>query len=262
MLLTLDIGNTHIVVGLFEGPRLAAHWRLMTDRNRTSDELRLDIRGLLGEANVDGSRIVGIAVSSVVPSLNQPLLDGLGAFSDAPIRFLSAANSPILLHVDDPRSVGADRIANCIGAHHLIDGPALVIDFGTAVTFDLVSETGAFLGGAIAPEMLLAARALFDRAAQLHAVVLDVPPSVVGKTTEANLQAGIVLGFLDLVDGLIKRFRREVDGALTVISTGGRGKLFAEQLSGIETYVPFLTVDGLRLWWEDEPATRRRGRAT
>ena len=253
MLLTLDIGNTNIVVGLFDGSRLAAHWRLTTDRNRTSDELRLDIRNLLGEANVNGSRIRGIAIASVVPSLNEPLLDGLGAFSDAPIRFLSAASSPIPLRVDNPRSVGADRIANCIAAHHLVSAAALVIDFGTAVTFDLVSKEGAFLGGAIAPEMLLAARALTNRAAQLHAVILDVPCSVIGKTTEANLQAGVVLGFLDLVDGLIKRFRREADDELVVIATGGRGKLFAERLEEIETYAPFLTVDGLRLWWEAGP---------
>ena len=250
MLLTLDVGNTHIVVGLFDGPQLTAHWRLTTDRNRTSDELRLDIRNLLSEANVDGTRIRGVAISSVVPSLNQPLLDGLGAFSDAPVRFLSASRSPIPLHVDDPRSVGADRIANCIAAHNLVSGPALVIDFGTAVTFDLVSQDGAFLGGAIAPEMRLAARALTNRAAQLHAVTLDVPPSVIGKTTETNLQAGVVLGFLDLVDGLIRRFRCEAGQGLTVLATGGRGKLFAERLDQIETYVPFLTVEGLRLWWE------------
>lgn len=254
MLLTVDIGNTHIVVGLFDGSQLAAHWRLTTDRRRTSDELRLDIRNLLNEANVDGSSIRGIAVASVVPSLNHPLADGLGVFSEAPIRFLSAAESPIPLRVDDPRSVGADRIANCIAAHHLVDGPALVIDFGTAVTFDLVSKAGEFLGGAIAPEMMLAARALTDRAAQLHAVLLDVPESVIGKTTDANLQAGIVLGFLDLVDGLIKRFRREVGDKLTVLATGGRGKLFAECLKEIESYVPFLTVDGLRLWWEADPS--------
>lgn len=250
MLLTLDIGNTNILVGLFDGSSLTAHWRLTTDRNRTGDELRLDIRSLLKEADVDGTRIRGVAVSSVVPSLNQPLINGLGAFSDAPIRFLSAANCPIPLQVDDPRAVGADRIANCIAAHDLVRGPALVIDFGTAVTFDLVSKDGAFLGGAIAPEMLLAARALTDRAAQLHAVALDVPDSVVGKTTEANLQAGIVLGFFDLVDGLVKRFQREADEKLTVIATGGRGKLFADRLDRIETYVPFLTVEGLRLWWE------------
>ncbi len=250
MLLTLDVGNTHIVVGLFNGPKLTAHWRLTTDRNRTSDELRLDIRNLLGEANADGTRIRGIAVSSVVPSLNQPLLDGLGAFSDAPVRFLSPNRSPIPLHVEDPRSVGADRIANCIAAHDLVNGPALVIDFGTAVTFDLVSEDGAFEGGAIAPAMQLAATALTNRAAQLYAVTLDVPPSIIGKTTETNLQAGIVLGFLDLVDGLIRRFRREAGQELTVIATGGRGKLFAERLDLIEMYVPFLTVEGLRLWWE------------
>jgi len=157
---------------------------------------------------------------------------------------------PLRFACDDPSRIGADRIANAIGGHALHGGPILVIDFGTATTFDLVSEDGAFLGGAIAPEMHLTARALTDRAAQLHAVALDVPKSVIGKTTAENLRAGIVLGFLDLIDGLISRFRAEYRADLRVAATGGRGKLFYEHLDAIERYEPFLTLTGLQRWWQ------------
>jgi type III pantothenate kinase len=250
MLLTYDVGNTNIVVGLFEGDRLLAHWRFASDRNRTGDELRLTTRSLLAEANVAPSAIEGIAVASVVPSLNTPLRQGLASLIDGPIRFLNADSSPIPLRVDQPTSVGADRIANCIAGHALYGGPLLVLDFGTAINFDLIAEDGAFLGGAIAPEMRLAARALTETAAQLHSVELTIPRSVVGKSTARNLQAGVVLGYLDLVNGLIARFRAEVASDLPVLATGGLGQLFHEQLDVIEHYDPFLTQKGLQLWWE------------
>jgi len=250
MLLTYDVGNTNIVVGLFDGDRLRAHWRFGSDRNRTGDELRLTTRSLLAEAGVEPTTIDGIAVASVVPSLNVPLRGGLAALIDGPVRFLTADTSPIALRVDQPQNVGADRIANCIAGHALHGGPLLVLDFGTAINFDLVSEDGAFLGGAIAPEMRLAARALTETAAQLHSVELTIPKSVVGKNTERNLQAGVVLGYLDLVDGLIARFREEVAPDLPVLATGGKGQLFHEQLDAIEHFDPFLTQKGLQLWWE------------
>jgi len=165
------------------------------------------------------------------------------------IRFLTHRSSPIELRVDEPWSVGADRIANSFAGYALHGGPILVIDFGTATTFDLVSEDGAFLGGAIAPEMHLTARALTDRAAQLPSVALDLPDSVVGKTTAENLRAGIVFGFLDLVDGLIARFRAEVSGDLKVVATGGKGELFYRELDAIGLYDPHLTLTGLLRWW-------------
>jgi len=151
--------------------------------------------------------------------------------------------------------VGADRIANCIAAHTLYGGPILVLDFGTATTFDLVAEDGSFLGGAIAPEMRLAARALTERAAQLHSVELKVPETVIGKNTVTNIQAGVVLGYLDLVDGLIRRFRNEVGTPLQVIATGGKGELFYRHLDSIQLYDPVLTLKGLRMWWSDDGNT-------
>jgi type III pantothenate kinase len=250
MLLALDIGNTNIVVGLFEGEALVGHWRLTTDRHRTADELRLTMTSLLHDAGIPAEKVAGIAIASVVPSLHLPLVNGFEPLFACAPRFLLAADEPIPLRVEEPHAVGADRIANCIAAHARYEGSVLVIDFGTAVTFDLVDPEGAFLGGAIAPEMRLAAKALVDRAAQLFSVDLDVPPSVIGRTTADNLRAGIAFGFLDLVAGLIARFRAEVEGPLRVIATGGNGELFARHLDAIEAYDPFLTLEGLRLWWE------------
>jgi len=249
MLLAFDVGNTNLVVGLFDGDRLRGHWRFTTDRNWTADELRLTTRSLLAEIGVAPGDVGGVAVASVVPTLDRPLREGLEQLASVPVRFLTHESCGIELRVKEPWSVGADRIANALGGHGLHGGPLLVIDFGTATTFDLVSEDGAFLGGAIAPEMHLAARALTDRAAQLHAVSLDLPETVIGKTTAENLRAGVVFGFLDLVAGLIARFRAEYRADLTVIATGGKGRLFYEQLDGIECYEPFLTLSGLERWW-------------
>ena len=250
MLLAYDLGNTNTVVGLFDGRELAAHWRFTTERDRTADELRLTTRSLLAENQVTPAQVEGIAVASVVPSLNRPLRKGLERLTAGEISFLTHENSPIELRVEEPWSVGADRIANSIAGHALHGGPILVIDFGTATTFDLVSEDGAFLGGAIAPEMHLTARALTDRAAQLPSVALEVPNTVIGKTTAENIQAGVVFGFLDLIDGLIARFRAECPGTLKVLTTGGKGELFYQQLDAIEFYDPFLTLIGLRHWWQ------------
>ena len=250
ILLAVDVGNTNIVIGIFRQGKLAGHCGFPPDRARPSEEIRLTLRGLFEEVGIERSQIEGAAVASVVPSLSQPLRSALSAFAGDRVRCLNADTSPIELRVDEPWSVGADRIANCVAGYRMHGGPILAIDFGTAVTFDLVSEDGAFLGGAIAPEMRLAARALFDRAAQLHSVPLEIPGSVIGKTTASNIQSGIVLGFLDMVDGLIARFRREVGDSLRVVATGGKGKLFHQEIDAIDLYEPFLTLDGLRICWE------------
>lgn len=249
MLLVIDIGNTNIVLGVFDKDVLVHQWRVTTDRNRTADELRLTARSLLSEATIKPEDIRGVAVASVVPSLNGPVKRAFESLGTGQIQFLNSQTTPIALNVEAPHTVGADRIANCIAAHALHGGPILVLDFGTATTFDLADEQGNFVGGAIAPEMRLAARALTDRAAQLHAVELTVPDSVIGKNTMTNIQAGVVLGYLDLVDGLIQRFRREVEKPISVLATGGKGKLFFDQLDTIEHYDPVLTLKGLKIWW-------------
>jgi len=254
MILTGDVGNTQTVLGLFDGDDLVEHWRLTTDRNRTCDELAILVRRLLKDSERPTEDVGAVALSSVVPSLYRTLHGGLEKVFGTEPQFLTPSNCGVELAVDEPHAVGADRIANTIAAFDHVGGACLVIDFGTATNFDLVSEDGAFLGGAIAPEMEIAARALTDRAAQLHAFPLEIPTSVVGKTTTANLQSGIVLGFLDLVDGLIGRFLGEVPEIGRVIATGGKAELFAENLDSIDEYVPFLTLSGLRLWWESKEA--------
>jgi type III pantothenate kinase len=257
MLLVLDVGNTNMVFGVFRGMDLVRQWRVTTDRNRTGDELRLITRSLLAEIGADPSEIVGVAIASVVPALNLPLTRAFETLVPVPVAFLTSATSSIGLRVETPHTVGADRIANAIGGHATYGGPLLVIDFGTAVTFDLVSEEGAFLGGAIAPEMSLAAHALTERAAQLHAVELTIPDSVIGKSTATNIQAGVVLGYIDLVGGLIRRFREEASADLRVVATGGRGEMYYRQIDAIELYDPVITLKGLRIWW-----SRRAERAS
>jgi len=248
MILVGDVGNTQTVLGLFDGDDFIEHWRLTTDRNRTCDELAIFVRRLLKDSNHPADGVRAVALSSVVPSLYRTLHGGLQKVFGIEPQFLTPENSGIRLDVKERLAVGADRIANTIAAHEHVGGPCLVIDFGTATNFDLVGGDGAFLGGAIAPEMQIAARGLIERAAQLHSVSLDVPSTVLGKTTTENLQSGIVLGFLDLVDGLIRRFRAEIPEIERVIATGGKAELFADNLTSIDEYVPFLTLRGLKAW--------------
>ncbi len=262
MILAYDIGNTNVVIGLFDGERIAGRWRFTTRRERTADEMRLEARSVLAEAGVRPEEIEGIAVASVVPALAPPLAAGLRSLCSSEVLWIDARTAPIRLDVDEPWSVGADRIADCVAGYALLGGPLLIIDFGTAVTFNLVSRDGAFLGGAIAPEMRLAADALTQRAAQLFSVSLDVPESVVGRTTASNLRAGLVLGTFDLVAGLIARFRREVGADLRVLATGGKGELYHKHIEAIEHYDADLTLKGVRLCWERSRAdgrTRPRG---
>lgn len=255
MLLAVDVGNTNIVVGLWDADRLVGRWRFSTHPHRTADELRLDVRSALLEAGLRTPTVDGAVVACVVPALRPSLDAALRPLVATDVLWIDAAASPLRLDVAEPWSVGVDRIVDCVAGFARYGGPLLVIDFGTAATFNLVSREGAFLGGAIAPEMRVAADALTARAAQLFAVPLDAPATVVGKTTVANLQAGVVLGFLDLVDGLIRRFRAEAGPSLRVLATGGKGELYYRHLDAIEFYDPDLTLEGLRLCWERAQAS-------
>jgi len=250
LLLTIDVGNTTISLGLFREEELVEEFRLSTLRERTPDELGMEIAGLLNGRGITPERIAAAMVCSVVPPLNPKLVYGLKKHLDLEPQFLDHSSSPIELAVEEPLAVGPDRIADSIAAYHLFGGPVLVIDFGTAMTFDLVSEDGKFLGGAIAPEMELTAEMLVRRTALLPEVDLHIPTSVIGKTTAENLRAGFVLGFLELIRGLIRRFQEEYGKELRVIATGGKGEFFAQQLPEIERYEPYLTLHGLRIAWE------------
>ncbi len=249
MLLTVDVGNTTISLGVFDGQKLLGDWRLSTTAKRTPDELGVMIDGLL-RRNLDPKAIDHVIVCSVVPHLNEPLNYAFSRFFGKQPVFLNNTLGLVALEVDDPATVGADRIADCLAGFCLFGGPLLIIDFGSASTFDLVSDSGAFLGGAIAPEMSAASYSLFTKTALLPEVELTLPPSVIGKNTNDNLQAGVVLGFLDLIGGLIQRFKLEIGHSLKVVATGGRGGFYQEHIDAIEIYEPHLTLIGLRLAWE------------
>ncbi|MFB6290346.1 MAG: type III pantothenate kinase [Candidatus Bipolaricaulia bacterium] len=258
MFLGLDVGNTNVTIGCFRGEELVHTWRISTDQGVTSDELGINIRSLLLASEVEPEEITDTVISSVVPSLNKGLKNGLHRYLGLSPTFLKPVDNGIVgLRVDEPEAVGPDRVANVIGGMEIYGGPGLVIDFGTATSFELYSEDGDFMGGAIAPEMETALEALVERAALLHEVELDLPPSVIGRTSVDNINSGFVLGFIEMVEGLIERFEDEFDSELRVIATGGKGRLFFRQIDQIQYFEKDLVLEGLRLWREktkDKPS--------
>jgi len=250
MILALKVGNTTIAVGVFDGEELRAHWQLATRYDSTPDELGMGLVSFLQAYGLEAENIEGIIVSSVVPPLNWTISRASERYFGREALFLDHRWGLVPMEVREPERVGTDRIADCLAGHRLYGGPLLIIDFGTATTFNLVSEDGRFIGGAIAPTMELTAEMLIKYTAQLFKVELIPPPSVIGKDTAEHLQSGIVLGFIELVEGLIRRFREEFKEPFRVIATGGRGEFFKEKISAIEIYDPFLTLKGLRIAWE------------
>ena len=251
MLLAVDIGNTNIVIGVYEQQQLKCHWRLASDRRKTEDEYGLLLRLLCHYEGIEPPDIKAAVISSVVPSLIQvfeamvkkqyrcqPLLVGPGVKTGMPIRF------------ENPREVGADRIVNGVAAFERYGGPAIVVDFGTATTFDAISAQGEYLGGAIAPGIEIATEALFARAAKLPRVELVRPPRVIGRNTVAGMQAGIVYGFIGQVDGIVTRMKAELGGRAVVVATGGLGDFIGAEASCIDKIDPMLTLEGLRIIYE------------
>ena len=251
MLLAIDVGNTNVVLGLLEGEKLVQTWRLGTHQEYTSDECAAIIRSLFDLAQIDRACVDSAIISCVVPPLLpifertctksfrcQPLVVGPGIRSGMPIR------------VDNPPEVGADRIANSVAAHHLLGGPVIAIDFGTAITFDCVSRAGEFVGGAILPGLLVSLDALVERASKLSSVELVRPPHVVGRNTRHMLQSGMLYGHAGMIDSMVERIRAEIGAEAKVVATGGLAHLIAEQARTIERVEPFLTLEGLRLIFE------------
>jgi type III pantothenate kinase len=265
MLLAIDVGNTETVVGLFAddlgeagsdtGPRdgneptgLAHHWRLSTVAERTADEHALLLTQLLDLDGLDmDSTVSGIAVTSSVPLVTANLRQMVSRWFDVPAVVLEPgvkSGMPILY--DNPKEVGADRIANAVGAHDLFGGPCVVVDLGTATTFDAISEAGEYLGGAITPGVVISLDALFANAALLRRVELIEPRSVIGKSTVESIQSGTLYGFAAQVDGLCRRFAAEL-GECTVVATGGLSELISPYSEEIEYVEPWLTLHGLRI---------------
>ncbi len=266
MLLTIDAGNTQTVVGLFRGHELLDHWRIATDADRTSDELALMVQQFLGfhgfsfalpstdeplaGGKSEARSITGIAICSGVPRVTAELRQMTQRYFGFPALVLEPGvrtGMPILY--DNPKEVGADRIANAVGAYELYGGPTIIVDFGTATTIEAVSEAGEYLGGAIFPGVEIAMDALFGRAAGLRRVELQAPKHVIGKSTAESIQSGTIYGFSAQVDGIVDRFVAEL-GECTVISTGGLADLISPHARTVQHYEPWLTLYGLRIIFE------------
>jgi type III pantothenate kinase len=246
VLLAVDVGNTQTVLGLFDGDRLVEHWRVATDARRTGDELGVTLAGFVDFETVDG-----VCVSSSVPALVRAYEAFAERWAEAPILVLApGVRTGIGIRYDDPRDVGPDRIANAVAAAARYGAPCIVVDFGTSTNFDALSADGDFVGGVLAPGVEISIDALFARAARLTRVDLAEPPTVIGKTTAAALQAGLLYGFAGLVDGIVERMRGELGETAQVIATGGLAELIAPHARTVERVDPFLTLEGLRLVWE------------
>lgn len=251
MLLTIDVGNTNIVLGLYQGAELIGDWRMRTDAQMTADELSLTVRGLLGSHADD---VTGISALSTVPAVLRELRVMLGRYYARVPKVVvePGVRTGVPLLVDNPREVGADRLVNTLAAHHLHKTACVVVDFGTSTNVDAISARGEFLGGAFAPGIEISVDALAERAAALRKVELVPPRSVIGKNTVECLQSGILYGFAGQVDGLVRRIVKELstDGEVAVLATGGLAPLVLNESDTITHHVPDLTLLGLRLVFE------------
>jgi type III pantothenate kinase len=246
MLLAVDVGNTQTVFGLYDGSELTEHWRIATERNRSGDELGASYKSFL-----DLGRIDGIVLSSTVPQLSRSYAEFAERYTSAELLELGpGVKTGIPVRYDDPREVGPDRIANAVAAADRYGAPCIVVDFGTSTNFDVVSADAEYVGGVLAPGIEVSMEALFERAARLRKVDFIEPASVIGKTTVAALQSGVVYGFAGQVDGIVKAIRGELGEDARAIATGGLAELIYPHAATIERVDPFLTLEGLRLVWE------------
>lgn len=251
MLMTIDIGNTNISLGVYEGKELGPCWRVATDHNRMPDEYGLQIDGLLKHENLTPGDITGVCMASVVPGLTGVFLQACREYLNLePLVVDAGVKTGVNILYETPKSVGADRIVDAVAVQHLYGGPACVVDFGTGTTFDAISAEGDYLGGAIAPGIGIAADALFQRAAKLPRVDLITPPSVIGRNTPHAIQSGLIFGYVGLVEGMVARFREELGPDMKVISTGGLTEIIARETDVIDIVAPWLTLDGLRIIWD------------
>jgi type III pantothenate kinase len=251
MLLVADVGNTNTKMGVFDGPRLVASWRLTTRREQTADEYGLVIEAALRTRGLDRAQIHGIAISNVVPPVQQ-ILEWMCEqyFGLEPYFVQAGVNSPLPLVVEAPREVGADRVVDAFAATMLYGAPLIVVNLGTATTFDCVNDRGEFIGGAIAPGIATSVDALMSRAARLYRVELVRPKEAIGRNTATNIQSGVIYGYAGLVDGIIARMKTEMGGAPKVIGTGGLVSLVAGVAASIEHVNDDLRLEGLRILWE------------
>jgi type III pantothenate kinase len=256
-LLVIDIGNTNVSLGVFEYPtgdspaELTHHWRVSTHREQTSDELGITLLALFQQEGLEASAVTDVIVSSVVPPL-QPIWERVSTklFDRPPLLVGPGIRTGMPVRYENPHEVGADRIVNAVAAYDIFGSATIAVDFGTATTFDCVSDAGEYLGGAIFPGIHISMEALFDRASKLHRVELARPRSVIGKTTTGALQSGLLYGYAGVIDSMVSRIRPELGEHAHVIATGGLAARIASETKSIERIEPFLTLQGLRLLFE------------
>jgi len=248
MLLVFDVGNSNIVVGIFNEEKLLRSWRLSTERNQTGDEYEIKIRSLLSTAQISVEDITDVIISSVVPPL-MPALELMTAncFGTRPLVVEPGIKTGLSILYDNPREIGADRIVNAVAGYELYGGPLIIIDFGTATTFCVIDDEGRWTGGAISPGIGISAEALFQQASRLPRIELVKPKQVVGRNTVAGMQSGIIFGYVGLVDGLVNRINAEIGVKHKVIATGGMAEVIAGVSETIEAVEADLTLEGLRL---------------
>jgi type III pantothenate kinase len=251
MLLAIDIGNTNITIGLYLGDTAGSRWRLATAHERMPDEYGIMLVNLFHHAGVRVQDVSAIVIASVVPPLTGTFEQACKDYlSCSPLIVDAGTKTGVRVRYEDPKQVGADRIVDAAAAHRLYGGPACIVDFGTATTFDAISAEGDYLGGAISPGIGIASDALFQRAAKLPKVDLQRPPSVIGKNTVQSMQSGLLFGYVGLVEGMITRFRAELGPHMKVIGTGGLASVIAQETKAIEIIAPWLTLDGLKIIYE------------
>lgn len=251
MLLAIDIGNTNITLGLYNGEILGPRWRLATDHERMPDEFGMQFVGFISHAGIKPQEITGICLASVVPPLTGKIVDACRRYlGPDPLVVDAGVKTGVRIRYEDPRAVGADRIVDAAAVKELYSCPACVVDFGTATTFDAISAEGDYLGGAIAPGIGIAAEALFHRTAKLPRVELQRPPAAIGRNTVHAMQSGLLFGYVALVEGMVTRFREELGPEMRVIATGGLAEVVARETDVLEIIAPWLTLDGLRIIWD------------
>jgi type III pantothenate kinase len=248
MLLAIDIGNTNITLGIYDGDQLGARWRLATVHERMPDEYGLQLLGLLNHADLKAQHVTAVAIASVVPPLTGTWVQVCKNYLEVePLVIDAGVKTGVRVRIDDPKQAGADRIVDAAAVHKLYGGPACIVDFGTATTFDAISDKGDYLGGAIAPGIGIAADALFSRTSKLPRVDIVRPPASIGTNTVHAMQSGLLFGYVGLVEGMVARFRKELGPTMKVIGTGGLAELIAKETEVINIIAPWLTLDGLRI---------------